>query len=258
MESPTNDSPKTIEASLKTLDVIESLWKLDGATISELADHLDLPRPTVYFHLATLDQKGYVVTDDGEYRLSLRFQNYGEYVKRAQPLYEIAKPAVEDLAAETGERTYCMVEQHGILTMLCVSKGERALNTDARSGSHGHMHCSAAGKAILAHLDDERVDAILDRWGLPEFTEETITTREELLDSLAEGRERGSFVVMEELERGLGSIGAPILGEDTVVGAVSLEAPVTRIQNSLDDGDLPKDLLATANMIQVNLTFSDS
>lgn len=250
--------PKTIDASQKTLDVIETLWKLDGAGVTEIADELRLSKSTAYFHLSTLNERGYVTKTDDEYRLSLRFQNYGEYVKRAQPLYGVAESAVEELAEETGERTYCMVEQHGLVTNLCVSKGDRALETDARSGAHAYMHCTAAGKAILAYLDDDRVDEIIDKWGMPEFTDHTITAREELDEALAEGRERGYFDVREEITEGLSAIGAPIRDEENVYGAISLEAPEMRLRDQLEEGSLLNDLLATANMIQVNLNFSQS
>ncbi len=258
MTDPDDASPKTIEASRKTLDVVEALWQLDGAGVTEIATELDMAKSTAYFHLSTLHEKGYVITDGDEYELSLRFQNYGEYVKRAQPLYEVAKPAVEELADETGERAYCMVEQHGLVTSLCVSKGDRALKTDARSGTHAYMHATAAGKAILAHLDEERVDEIVDKFGLPAFTENTITSRDGLHESLDRGREQGYFEVREEIEQGLSAIGVPIIDDADVHGAISIEAPEMRLQDGLDEGSIQNDLLATANMIQVNLSYSQS
>ena len=42
----------------------------------------------------TLEQDGFVVADDGTYRLGLRFLNLGESVKRRQPLYEAADPVI--------------------------------------------------------------------------------------------------------------------------------------------------------------------
>jgi DNA-binding IclR family transcriptional regulator len=256
MTDPDDAPPKTIEASRKTLDVVETLWKLDGAGVTAVADELGMSKSTAYFHLSTLKEKGYVITEGDEYALSLRFQNYGEYVKRAQPLYDVAKPAVEELAEETGERAYCMVEQHGLVTNLCVSKGDRALKTDARSGTHAYMHATAAGKAILAHLEDTRVEEIIDKWGLPAFTDQTITSRDALHESLERGREQGYFVVREEIDQGLSAVGVPIVDDDAVHGAISIEAPEMRLQDGLQDGELQNDLLATANMIQVNLSYS--
>lgn len=256
MENKKNSEPKTIGASLKTLDVIEALMKLDGAGVSELADHLDMPKPSTYFHLSTLHSKGYVVRKGSKYELSLRFLNHGENVKRSQPLYHVAKPAVNDLAEETGERVYCWVEQHGLNYVLCMAKGKQALNTNVRSGTPTYMHYTAGGKSILAHLSNDRLEEIFDKWGLPGSTENTITQRDELFENLERQKERGYFTAEEEYEIGLAGVGVPIIMGDDVYGSISIEAPMTRVRKLIDQ-DVQNLLLGASNMIQVNITFSD-
>ncbi|MFC4440363.1 MULTISPECIES: IclR family transcriptional regulator C-terminal domain-containing protein [Natrialbaceae] len=41
-----------------------------------------------------------------------------------------------------------------------------AVQADAHGGTRVYLHCTALGKAILAYLPEERVDAIIDRHGL--------------------------------------------------------------------------------------------
>ena len=118
------------------------------------------------------------------------------------------------------------------------------------------MHCSAGGKAILAHLPDERVEAILDRWGLKRFTEDTITDRDRLREDLQAGRERGFFLNREEYQRGVTAIGAPVLGEETVYGAIAVIGPAMRLRGNWSDGELPNQLLAAANTAEINVSFS--
>lgn len=100
-----NDAPKTLSSVEKTLDIIEALWKLDGAGVTELADFLDMSKGTVHVHLSTLERSGFVISKEGQYELGLRFLNFGEYVKRSQPLHEVVEPAVEELAAETDRKS---------------------------------------------------------------------------------------------------------------------------------------------------------
>lgn len=57
-----------------------------------MAEFLGFSKSPVYVHLATLEGQGFVVSEDGTYRLGLRFLNLGESVKRAQSLYEAADP----------------------------------------------------------------------------------------------------------------------------------------------------------------------
>lgn len=256
MEIPKQSEPKTIDAAEKTLDVIEALWKLDGAGVTELADFLDFSKSTVYFHLSTLKKKGYVVTDGDKYDLSLRFHSYGEYVKQSQPLSEIAESPVDDLADECDERVYCMVEQHGLIATLYMSQGNQALQSVLRSGKHAHMHIIAAGWAILAYRGEEFVDWVVDKWGLPKYTKNTVTTREELDAALKGGREKGYFHAQEQFKKGLSAIGAPIVDDERVYGAISIEAPDLRLQDKLEEGTIQNQLLETANLIQVNLNFA--
>ncbi|MFC5973510.1 IclR family transcriptional regulator [Halomarina salina] len=245
---------KTIASVNKALDIMEGLWKLDGAGVTELAEYLDFSKSTVHIHLTTLEEKGYVVSTDRQYELGLRFLNYGEYVKRAQPLYAAAKPAVENLANETGELVFCWVEEQGLATALCAKAGDRAVQTTIRVGTHTYMHGAAAGKAILAYLPDERVDEILDQWGMPRLTDRTITSRERLKEQLETNRQQGVFFSQHEYRRGVASIGVPIRGEECVHGSISVYGPSMRLTKDHAKTELSNQLLSSANQIEVDLT----
>lgn len=249
-----HEDVKTIASVNKALDIIEALWKLEGAGVTELAEYLDFSKSTVHIHLQTLEKKGYVVPSDQQYELGLRFLNYGEYVKRAQPLYRAAKPSVELLAEETGELVYCWVEQHGLATALCAKAGHSAVQTNIRVGTHTYMHGAAAGKAILAYLPEERIDEIVDRWGMPALTEHTITDREELKAQLRADREQGVFFSKHEYRRGVASIGVPIRGEECVHGSLSIYGPAMRLTKDRAKTELSDQLLSSANQIEVDLT----
>lgn len=248
------DGPRTLDAVRKTLDILEALWRLEGAGVTAVTEEVDMPKSTVHAHLSTLRDKGYVLQAGGEYRLSLRFLTFGEYVKHAEPLYEIARDPVEDLAARTGERVYCTTHQNGLGAVLCVGEGERSLNSDISVGTHMYMHTSAAGKAILAHLPDEQVDEILETWGLPGYTDRTITTREELEAELAAVREAGVAENRGEYRPGVYAVAAPIEAQEgTVHGAIALAGPEKRLESEWGERALHDHVRAAANTVEVNL-----
>lgn len=249
--------PQMLTSVEKSLNIIEALWKLNGAGVTELADQFGIAKSTIYSHLTTLEQKGYVVNEEDVYRLSLRFLTLGEHAKRSQALYGVAKPSMEELAEETGEQVFCMVEQHGLATTICTSEGRRSIRTNITTGTHSYMHCSAAGKAILAHLPERRVDEIIDRWGLQRFTENTITDRGQLLDELAAGRERGFVFNREEYRKGVTAIGVPIIDDGgTINGSITITGPTTRLEKDEHEGGFIDPLLATANTIEVNMNVN--
>lgn len=48
---------KTVWTAFEILEVLKSLY---GATTTEVADHLGLPKSSAYNHLQTLESEGYV------------------------------------------------------------------------------------------------------------------------------------------------------------------------------------------------------
>jgi DNA-binding IclR family transcriptional regulator len=242
---------------VKTLDILEALWQAEGAGVTELTERTGLAKSTVHAHLTTLRSKGYVVQEDDEYRLSLRFLSFGEHVKHAEPLYEAADEPIDELSAQAGERVLCSTHQNGLGTVINVSEGTRSFTSDIDIGTHTYLHSSAGGKAMLAHFEKEQVEAVIDQWGLPAFSENTTTDRETLFDELAAIREEGVAYNSGEYLRGISAIGAPILDNDgTVYGAVTVAGPQHRLENEWEENDLRNRVLSTANTIEVNVMFS--
>ncbi|WP_226482491.1 IclR family transcriptional regulator [Natrinema amylolyticum] len=257
MATSNTDEGKRIDAVVKTLDILEALWQAEGAGVTALTERTGLAKSTVHAHLTTLRSKGYVVQEGDEYRLSLRFLSFGEHVKHAEPLYAASDGPIDDLAEQVGERVLCSTHQNGLGTIINVSEGTRSFTSDIDVGTHTYLHSSAGGKAMLAHFSDERVNEIIDEWGLPTFTDETITDPDVLFDELAAIREEGVAYHRGEYIQGIGAIAAPILDTDgTVYGAVTVAGPEHRLTNEWEENDLRTQLLSTANTIEVNMMFS--
>ncbi|THE64350.1 IclR family transcriptional regulator [Salinadaptatus halalkaliphilus] len=257
METQRTSGDRRIEAVVKTLDVLEALWRAEGAGVTAVTERTGLAKSTVHAHLRTLRSKGYVVQEGDEYRLSLRFLSFGEYVKHAEPLYEAAATPSADLSDRTGERVLCSTEQHGLGTIIQARDGNRSVTSDIDVGTPTYLHCSAGGKVMLAHFDDEKVERIVDDWGLPAFTEETITDRETLFEELESIRDAGIAYNRSEYVPGISAIGAPIMDNDeTVYGAIAVSGPQHRLENEWDVDELRNQLLSAANTIEVNLMFS--
>jgi IclR family transcriptional regulator, acetate operon repressor len=237
--------------------IVGELQRLDGAGISELADRLDIPKSTVHNYLSTLVQEEYVVKDGTAYRVGLRFLEHGAYARSQVPLYEIAKPEVDELAEGTGELSNLMVEEHGFGSYLHRARGETAVQVEAHVGTRVPLHTTALGKAILAHLPLERVDAIVDRHGLEPKTARTITDRRELDEELAEIRDRGVAFDREERIEGLNCVAAPVSSTNgRILGALSVAGPSNRVRGERFTEELPERVLEAANVVELNVTYS--
>jgi DNA-binding IclR family transcriptional regulator len=256
MTRTTDGTPGRHVKSVQTAcDVLDALRRLDGAGVTELADHLGVSKATVHGHLSTLYENELVVRSGDEYDVGLRFVDFGEYAKHSVPIYEVACEEVDRLAEQTGEVAQVMVEEHGKGVYLHKAVGENGVHTAAYPGARKYLHCTALGKAILAHLPEERVDEIVDRHGLPGKTEATITDRATLDAELEEIRERGVAVDDEEILQGLRCIGAPLTGHDgELYGAISVSGPTSRFKGERFESELPETVRGVANVIQINAT----
>jgi len=261
-DGPASGSPRTLKTVSRAFDIVRALEELDGAGVTELADHLDMSKSGVYNYLATLREQKFVVKEGSEYSLSLQWLLVGEYVRNRTRLYRLGKEELETLAEETGEYAHLSTEQHGLSVNLYKVKGEHAVGSDYQTSKlqrPDYLHFSATGKAILAYLPRERVEWILDTYGLPRKTATTITDREELFAELERTRERGYSVNDEEEIEGLQAVGAPVLDRrDRVLGSISVSGPVTRMREEDHRERVVDAVTNTANVIEVNINMSES
>lgn len=245
-----------IQAAQTTIRILEVLRDSDGARVTELAETLDYPKSSIHNYLSTLRQEGYVVKEDDEYHVGLQFLDIGSFARQRRRIYEIAKPEVKELARDTGELANLLVEEHGEGVYIYREQGENAVKVDSYTGQRVHLHNTALGKAILAHMPRERVEKIVDAHGLPATTDNTITTREALYERLEKVRERGVAFDDEERLRGLRCVAAPILTQNgDVEGALSIAGPSSRFRGERFREEIPQRLRNAVNIVELDITY---
>lgn len=75
------NTTSTIKATRTSFRIVRATMELDGATVSELAVHLDMPVSTVHDHLRALRDDGYLTVDDAEYTVAAAFLELGGYAR---------------------------------------------------------------------------------------------------------------------------------------------------------------------------------
>jgi DNA-binding IclR family transcriptional regulator len=245
-----------VKAVSRTFRILEYIRTSGGATLQELDGELDPAKSTIYRHLVTLENHGFVVREDDTYHVGLRFLNLARAAKERKPAYDIIGQKVERLASETGERAQFITEENGLGIHVHIEVGENGIHSDTGAGTVDYLHTMSAGKSILAYYPRERVDEIVDRHGLPEETENTITDREELYEVLERVRERGYAFNRSERRDGMQAIGVPVLAPDgRVLGGLSVTGPLRRMQSE-HESYLPDLLLDLTEDIRLRLEYS--
>jgi DNA-binding IclR family transcriptional regulator len=247
---------RTVQAVQITLDVIEVLRERKGAGVTELAEALDHSKGTIHGHLTTLLGNGYLVKEGSTYYLSLRYFELANVARDRISIYSAVEDELDDLAEECGELAQFAVEEHGKAVYLYKTGGEKAVQTASSVGTREYMHCIALGKAMLSRMPEDRIDEIVDRYGLPSFTDETITDREDLHEELATISERGYAFDYEERIDGLRCVAAPVQNGADVLGAVSVSGPSRRMDGDFYRESLPQMVTRSANVIEINSQFA--
>ncbi|WP_254280618.1 IclR family transcriptional regulator [Haloarcula marina] len=246
-----------VRAAKTSLEIINKVRELEGAGVSELANELDKPTSTVHDHLRTLESEEYLIKSDSKYYVGTQFLDLGEHARSRHKMYTIARQEVDELATQTGEHTNLMIEEHGRGVFLYKSKGPDTVQLDTHAGMRVPLQTTAMGKSILAFRPSEEVDEIINRHGLPQLTEKTITDRDELYDELDEIQKRGYAYADEERVKGMRSVAAPITNDKgRSVAAIGVTGPKRRLRGQRLREDVPDLILSSANVIEVNPSHS--
>lgn len=250
-----DDDSANIKAVDKALRIVEAMADQGCGGVSEIASELGMAKSTVHVHLKTLEDHEFVVQSEDGYQLGLRFLDIGIQVRDNHSIVELARPELTELAAETGETCWLAVEENGKCVFVDMVSGDQALQTRGRIGQREYMHCVSAGKAMLAHLPDERVAEIIDEHGLPKLTENTIVDEDELYRELEMVREQGYATNNGEEVAGLLAIAAPIVSDNEVIGGVSVSGPENRLKRDSISNTIYESVMATANAIGLRANY---
>jgi len=221
---------KSVSRALRIIEIVSS--KKDGLGVTEIAKQMDINKSSVYRILSTLVQHGYIEQDEEteRYKLGYKFLEMSSKLLESIDLRSEAKPYLRELENATNEVVHLVVYDQGEVIYIEKLEGTETLRMHSKVGKRAPMHCTAVGKAILAHLPMHVVLDILERKGMPKHTEHTIVDKETFLQELADVRKNGYALDLEENEYGIRCIAVPIFDHSGhVIAAVSVSGPTIRM-----------------------------
>ncbi len=248
--APTGESPYQTRAISRALDVLEAFG--DGQTALNLRDLnrlTELPDSSLFRVLVTLQARGYLQqNEDGAYQLAPKLL-LGKLYERAERFREQAKPELQALAShfnETASLAFLFGDRIQVIDSVDSFHDIRISN---RPGRVLPPHCSAMGKAITAFQPHDRMDRIIEVYGLAPRTKHSISDRRELMEELGRVRETGLAFDREESTLGGICIAAPIrLPGGDVWAAISVSTPVARLSTEREQ-EIGRGVLQTTQSI---------
>lgn len=215
----------------KALTVLQAFsYEKPVLGVSELARQLGLGKSSVHRILSTLAEQGFVAkTADDRYRLGLKLHELGQLVVSSLELREVAHQPLERLHQESGETVHLAVLEGIDVVYVERFESEATLRMFSRLGRRIAAHTTSSGKCLLAFGNPDEVEAVVAA-GLRRIGPRSITSSSAFHDALRKIRADGYAVSVEENEKGVVSVGAPVFGHDhTCVAAVSMAGPMVRM-----------------------------
>lgn len=159
------ESTRPIRALMRGLDALTVLNLRDGATVSEVAQEIRLPRTTVYRILETLCDAGFVFRDaaDDRYRLTIMVRSLSDGFDDEAWVTQIAKPFIYELCREI-VWPVSIATLSGTVMMVRESTDHSSPLAIERycAGFRTPLLCTASGRVYLANTPAPERETIID------------------------------------------------------------------------------------------------
>ncbi|MFI5444460.1 IclR family transcriptional regulator C-terminal domain-containing protein [Polaromonas sp. UC242_47] len=240
-----------VQSFARGLEVIRSFSaQSPQQTLSEVAARSGLTRAGARRILLTLQTLGYVVSDGKYFSLTPRILDLGFAYLSSMPIWNLAEPAMENLAEAVREScSAAVLDGTDIVYVLRVST-HKIMSITLGVGSRLPAYCTSLGRVLLAAMPEEQAMARLIASRPEALTRHTITDLDALRQKLAQTRKQGWCLVNQELEEGLVSMAAPIqdrLGR--TVAALNISGQANRTSAKVMQDSMLPSLLAAAQTI---------
>jgi DNA-binding IclR family transcriptional regulator len=224
--------------------------------VTEVAEHVHLPKSTVARLLRSLQREGAVeqVPGDTRYRVGERMALLAARATPGASLVSLARPTLEELAAEVGEAAGLGVPDGFRVHYIDQADTSNAVQARDWTGTRVPMHAVPSGQALLAYMPAPAFARFLGG-PMERFTPNTITDAGELLTRLDQIRAEGVAWVREEFDVGINSAAAVVLGRgDRPVAAIHVHGPSYRFPAAGDEARISALLRAAADRISTSLS----
>lgn len=219
----------TVAKALEVLDIVAAQGR--PTRFSDLLAHSPFPKATLYRLLQTLVSQGMLSFDQHTacYTLGIRLVRLAHVAWQQSSLAPIARPHLDRLSAEVGETVHLAQLDHAQVLYVDKRNARNPVPMYSQAGKVGPAYCTGVGKAMLAHLPEAQLPAVLAQQSWHRFTDKTLTTPEALMAELARIRTRGFAYDDEEHEPGIICVAFPVLTtRGAVLGAVSVTSTTAR------------------------------
>ncbi len=205
-------------ATSRTFDVLaQFMLKKPVFGVTELSKELGMTKNMIYRALATLVEQNLLMRDETgrRYQLSYQVLELQNPHFPSPDIRTLAHPYLERLHQAMHRTVQLSIRAGDGQVVIDGVEGHGVMVKRTKLGQYFPLHASAASRAILSCLPDDEIDSYIKRNSpLPAFTENTLTSKRNLMADIGAIRERGYAETIEDYYRGLSGVSFPIVAAD--------------------------------------------
>jgi len=219
----------SLQRGLRMLQLLGQAGR--GLAASEIAKQSGLPVSTVHRFLVNLETGGFLTKDDqNNYHLGVACVSLGQAAREQLDIRKVSLAHLEQLNRSTRETVHLTVRHKLAAVYIDKLDSPEPLRIHSRIGASVPLYCTAVGKVMLAYLNDEEREHLVNQLEIRRFTENTVGSIQELHTQLARVKKDGYACDMEEHEPHIRCIAAPIWDHAGAVNAsLSVTGPAVRM-----------------------------
>ncbi|WP_433381823.1 IclR family transcriptional regulator [Actinoplanes sp. CA-142083] len=216
-----------VRSVARALDILSAFSSAHPRlTLSELAEAVGMPRPSVRRIAVTLIGRGFLRQDpDGAYLLGVRLLELGSQVSESSAITHQAGAAADELSRMTGETVLIAEVDWDSLSLLIIGKRQPVRAPAAATSPVGRRYpltSGCIGKAVLSGLTPESAATVVPKLRLTPRTAATIVDPARLAADVAASRDRGYAIQSGEFLVGMAGAAVPVHVSGRVVGALAV------------------------------------
>lgn len=231
---------KLIQSLARAFDIINCFDEDNkNLKLKEISEKVNLNINTTRGIVNTLVYYGYLehLVEENEYSLGCIFLSKYNIIKEKKD--DIVIQSAEDLLSNIAN-TYLvtarlhLVRGNSIIKLISKEPQKARYILQIKDSFEFPLNATSSGKLILHYSDREFLDSYLDNVALVKLTENTLTTKEKIIDSLEFIKENNYSIEIEEAGEGISSLALPVIVNNILEYTVSVSGPTSIVLNNKD------------------------
>ena len=178
--------------------------------LKEIANKLGLQSSTAFYLINTLIETNYLIQNRKKYKLGPRNLELGNRYLDNLSIYKIGLPIAEEIAYKINECVLLYTLENNKFLELVKIDSTHSVQPTRIIIDANNANATAIGKILLSSFSKKELQEFVNNNKLNKFTENTITSFNQLYKELGKVRQNGYALDLEESDIGVNCIAAPI------------------------------------------------